>query len=154
MVARGGRSRPSMAYATPVHPCTMVALGPPWPTRHLCFLHFESNHRHADFHKVRLVLYFNEISHAQRLRGRTLCPAGNPCGHSRLHALNGIPGYLSRLQARAYALHCLRLWCLSNMNVPVNASKHQKTTVRLAQIWHSGDLQDGGFTLAPLLPFS
>jgi hypothetical protein len=31
-----GRSRPSLAYATPVHPCTMVALGLPWPTRHRC----------------------------------------------------------------------------------------------------------------------
>jgi hypothetical protein len=31
-----GRSRPSMAYAAPVHPCTMAAPGHPWPTRHRC----------------------------------------------------------------------------------------------------------------------
>ena len=36
MVPRGGRSRPSVAFATPVHPCTM-----------------EPNHRHEDFQSRR-----------------------------------------------------------------------------------------------------
>jgi hypothetical protein len=45
MVARGGRSRPSMAYATPVHPCTM-----------------ESNHRHVDFQNERSIFNILLIS--------------------------------------------------------------------------------------------
>jgi hypothetical protein len=53
MVPRGGHSRPSVLiapahpvlrdlcasmykFATPVHPCTMVAPGHPWPSRHRC----------------------------------------------------------------------------------------------------------------------
>ncbi len=52
-----------------------VVLSHPWPPRHLCILHVESNHRHADFqysrHSFSLVLNLSKYLCQGRIFGTT-----------------------------------------------------------------------------------
>jgi hypothetical protein len=55
--------------------------------------------------------------------------------------------YVQKFGLFFFCTMLLDCFFLFSANVPVNTNKHQKTTVRLAQIWHRGDLQNGVFTL-------
>ena len=86
MVTRGGRSRPSLAYATPVHPCTM-----------------ESNHRHADFQSSRVSIIYNKNKYIKStiLIGN---PFENPLLFNQLWVRVSIP---DQLQACSQPLRVL-----------------------------------------------